>query len=159
MAVAPVGLAEGEAKLDLVLAGYDDSDESDAALATAAQLAQAAGARLGLVAVLDPRVFADYSAYAAAGYESASLKEGLREHLEQLIEQKLAALPAGVEAAGEVIEGDPPAALAEAAAEADLLVLGSRGYGPLRSVLLGSVSSPLVREAPCAVMVAPRADE
>jgi nucleotide-binding universal stress UspA family protein len=159
VAVAPVGLAEGEAKLQLVMAGYDDTDEGDAALAAATKLAAEAGARLGLVAVLDPRVFADYSAYAAADYESGSLKEGHREHLEQLLEQKLAGMPDGIEAAGEVVEGDPAEALAEAAQGADLLVLGSRGYGPLRSVLLGSVSSHIVREAPCAVMVAARAGE
>ena len=38
----------------------------------------------------------------------------------------------------------------------ELLILGSRGYGPLRSVLLGAVSSKLMRTAPCPVLVLPR---
>jgi nucleotide-binding universal stress UspA family protein len=142
----------------MVICGFDDTDESSAAVDAAAVLASEAGAKLGLVAALDPRVFADYSAYAAAGFESGTLKEGHRVHLEQELKQKIEQLPAGVEAAGEVVEGDPEHVLAESARQADLLVLGSRGYGPVRAVLLGSVSSHLVREAPCAVMVVPRAD-
>jgi nucleotide-binding universal stress UspA family protein len=38
----------------------------------------------------------------------------------------------------------------------DLLVLGSRGYGPVRTVLLGSVSGTLVREGACSVVVLPQ---
>jgi hypothetical protein len=37
-----------------------------------------------------------------------------------------------------------------------LLLLGSRGYGPLRAVLLGGVSHVVVREAACPVIVLPR---
>jgi nucleotide-binding universal stress UspA family protein len=49
--------------------------------------------------------------------------------------------------------------LADQAADADLLVTGSRGYGPLRRVLIGSVSTPLMHSAPCPVMVVPRTAE
>jgi nucleotide-binding universal stress UspA family protein len=41
----------------------------------------------------------------------------------------------------------------------DLLVCGSRGYGPVRAVLLGAVSRRLVTEARCPVAVAPRGRE
>jgi nucleotide-binding universal stress UspA family protein len=40
--------------------------------------------------------------------------------------------------------------------EIDLLVCGSRGYGPVRRVLLGGVSSRLIRRAACPVVVVPR---
>jgi nucleotide-binding universal stress UspA family protein len=40
--------------------------------------------------------------------------------------------------------------------DADLLVCGSRGCGPLRRVLLGGVSSRLLRRAACPLMVIPR---
>jgi nucleotide-binding universal stress UspA family protein len=52
--------------------------------------------------------------------------------------------------------GDPAAELALEAVELDLLVVGSRGHGPLGETLLGSVSSELVRTAPCPVLVMPR---
>jgi nucleotide-binding universal stress UspA family protein len=41
-------------------------------------------------------------------------------------------------------------------AGSDLLAVGSRGYGPLRAVLLGSVSSALVRSAASPLVVVPR---
>ena len=41
----------------------------------------------------------------------------------------------------------------------DLLVLGSRGYGPVRGTLLGSVSVAVVRAAPVPVLVVPRGVE
>ena len=46
--------------------------------------------------------------------------------------------------------------LADASEELDLLVLGSRGYGPLHSVLVGGVAGRVVREAACPVLVLPR---
>jgi nucleotide-binding universal stress UspA family protein len=45
--------------------------------------------------------------------------------------------------------------LSEHTQSLDLLVLGSRGYGPLRSVLLGGVSGHLIRTASCPVVVCP----
>jgi nucleotide-binding universal stress UspA family protein len=48
---------------------------------------------------------------------------------------------------------------AEGERDPDLLVLGSRGFGPARRVLLRSVSSEIVRLAPCPVMVVPRSVE
>ncbi|MGZ5314181.1 MAG: universal stress protein, partial [Solirubrobacterales bacterium] len=54
-------------------------------------------------------------------------------------------------------EGDPAATLSEQGAELDLIVIGSRGYGPVRAALLGAVSAQLVRTAPCPVLVTPRA--
>jgi nucleotide-binding universal stress UspA family protein len=56
-----------------------------------------------------------------------------------------------------VVEGDAAIELTEASAELDLLVLGSRGYGPIRSALLGSVSRALVPSSACPVVVLPRA--
>lgn len=56
----------------------------------------------------------------------------------------------------EAIEGHPALALLHAAAEADLLVVGSRGHGGFVGALLGSVSQHLVCHAPCPVVVVPR---
>jgi len=58
-----------------------------------------------------------------------------------------------VEVAGFV--GDPAGVLVELSDRCDLLVCGSRGYGPVRAVLLGSVSRRVVAEAHCPVLVLP----
>jgi nucleotide-binding universal stress UspA family protein len=55
-----------------------------------------------------------------------------------------------------LLDGDARELLAGESAGLDLLVVGSRGYGPLRAVLLGSVSSALVRSAQSPLVVVPR---
>jgi nucleotide-binding universal stress UspA family protein len=52
-----------------------------------------------------------------------------------------------------VVEGDPAAVLLEASKEADLLVLGSRGWGGVTGLLLGSVSQPCAQHAGCPVVI------
>ena len=51
--------------------------------------------------------------------------------------------------------GLPAEALLEAAADADLLVVGSRGAGGFKSLLMGSVSTQVTHHAPCPVVVIP----
>ena len=55
---------------------------------------------------------------------------------ERRMHAALAALAHGGEASGVVLDGDAATELAEASADLDLLALGSRGYGPVRSALL-----------------------
>ena len=69
------------------------------------------------------------------------------------------ARPAVPGATGVVLDGDPAAALAGESADLDLLVCGSRDFGPLRTLVLGGVSHALVRRAACPVLVVPRATE
>jgi nucleotide-binding universal stress UspA family protein len=57
----------------------------------------------------------------------------------------------------EALSGKPAQALAERAADLDLVVVGSRGWGPVRRLLLGSTSEQVVRDAPSSVLVVPRA--
>ncbi len=55
--------------------------------------------------------------------------------------------------------GDPERELAAETEGVDLMIAGSRGYGPHQAVLLGSVSGRLVRDASCPVLVVPRGIE
>jgi nucleotide-binding universal stress UspA family protein len=66
-------------------------------------------------------------------------------------------VPCGAESL--VLVGLPEPQLADQSPHADLFVVGSRGYGPHRRVLLGSVSGRLVRNAACPVLVVPRGIE
>jgi nucleotide-binding universal stress UspA family protein len=56
---------------------------------------------------------------------------------------------------GQVVQGHPAKVLIEAAANADLLVVGSRGHGGFVGALLGSVSHRCVAHATCPVVVVP----
>ena len=76
------------------------------------------------------------------------------------LDELLAELPDDVQVDGVLATGDPAQALAEVAVEdGGVLFAGSRGYGPLRRVLLGSVSRKLVSSVPCTVIVHPRSAE
>jgi len=73
------------------------------------------------------------------------------------LHEAAARIPDEVTVAKELLSRGPAANLIEEAAKrVDLLVMGSRGYGPIRRVLLGSVSAPVVRHCPCPVLVVPR---
>ncbi|MQA73150.1 MAG: hypothetical protein GEU88_02160 [Solirubrobacterales bacterium] len=53
-------------------------------------------------------------------------------------------------------DGDPAEVLAARSRDLDLLVIGSRGYGPVRHALVGNVSTTVMRTASCPVLVVPR---
>jgi nucleotide-binding universal stress UspA family protein len=145
VAVAPDGYrTHDDAPLRRVGAAYDGSAESSAAVAGAAAVARAAGATLELIRVWPAERYAMLGVYEDVG---ADVRDELREAAER----------AGGEAV--YVEGDPAHELVERSRRLDLLVVGSRGYGPLRAVLLGGVSGRLSREAHCPVIVVPRGAE
>jgi nucleotide-binding universal stress UspA family protein len=59
----------------------------------------------------------------------------------------------------DVTKGAAGPFLAERSESLDLLVCGSRRYGPLRAVLLGSVTADVLSHAACPVVVVPRGVE
>jgi nucleotide-binding universal stress UspA family protein len=63
----------------------------------------------------------------------------------------------GLEVRPLLVEGRPVPSLVRAAADADLLVVGSRGRSGIAAVILGSVSSACVHYATCPVVVVPPA--
>jgi nucleotide-binding universal stress UspA family protein len=77
----------------------------------------------------------------------------IREGLELELSAAIAAHDGPVEAI--VPDGDPGTTLVEASQQADLLAVGSRGHGRLRSALLGSVSHHVMRHAVCPVVILP----
>jgi nucleotide-binding universal stress UspA family protein len=77
-----------------------------------------------------------------------------REHAQNVIEAALtAANAAGVDADGAVLQGDPVTEICEAAREATLVVIGSHGWGSVKRLVFGSVSSAVLHHASCPVLV------
>ena len=152
--IAPRGLAGSEESIRIVGCGFDGSAEAHEALAWAADLARRRRARLAVLAVHARMAFGGVSSAGTFGYRSAD--DTLRRTFEQQMRDAIASLEPGVEVSGRLLDGHPSTALVDASTELDLLALGSRGYGPVRAVLLGSVSRALVREGACSVVVLPR---
>lgn len=96
----------------------------------------------------------------AAGSEGAPAETaGSGDQVEQLA-RALAAEHAGLEVSVDVRFEDPPRALLDAGKDAGLIVVGSRGLGAFRGLLLGSVSSEVLRKAVRTVLVVrARADD
>jgi len=155
VAVAPRGYAEdGASGLDRIGVAVDGSSESWRALSAAAYLAERSGKSLHVLSVMgEPH-------YVLGGLLSPFGPEEYREFKEQewgrVYQSGVDRLPDDVVTEPQLLHGEPAEALTEAAGDLDLLVLGSRGYGPVKGTLLGSVSSRVMAAAPCAVMVVPR---
>jgi nucleotide-binding universal stress UspA family protein len=157
VAIAPNGYAKRYANrlLNVVVVAFDASPEARAAAGAAARIAQAAGASLRVLAVHEPPPLA--SASPEADWELAEAMAGEEERLEREVAALVESLPPAVSPEARVVSGHPARTLAgETERDVDLLVIGSRGHGPLGRVLLGSVSSEIVRSASCPVMVVPR---
>lgn len=154
--VTPREHATAGAQIGHVGVAFDGGDEALAALDTAAELARATAADLKLIAVADPAAFVE-SSEVMPELGTAELVKAYEKSLNADIERAIGGLKSPPPVSGEVLIGPVAKMLAEdAAKELDLLVCGSRGYGPVKVVLIGSVSAKLVRSAHCPVMVVPR---
>jgi nucleotide-binding universal stress UspA family protein len=155
VAVAPRGHRDTEHdSIATIAVGYDGSPESEAALTAAVSLARSQGARLRLIEVVDTTWLGTPALMQGPG-QFADPRE-LEARARTWLSGKVAGLPDDVAAEPLVLVGQPEPQLAEQSQHADLVVVGSRGYGPHRAVLLGSVSGRLVRNAACPVLVVPR---
>jgi nucleotide-binding universal stress UspA family protein len=140
-----------------VVVGVDGSEGSRKALRWAAAEATARGDDLELVHVWEPP-----QAYAPLGLgayplDPEPIREAARSLLEDLVSQARELAP-GIDIRGELVEGAAAHALLDHARSADLLVVGSRGLGGFRSLLLGSVSQQVVHHAPCPVVIVPESE-
>jgi nucleotide-binding universal stress UspA family protein len=154
VAVAPAGYTAAAHEFETVACGFDASPESYRALAWAAPLVQTASARLRVRSVYEPTLPASLAV--GGGLPIASTNAVLYAQLEEELGQAISALDRDAHAEASLVDGDARELLVRASADLDLVVVGSRGYGPLRAVLLGSVSTALVRSAQSALVVVPR---
>lgn len=141
--------AEEHGPFRSIAVAYDDTPEAKAALARAEEIALACRATIVVYTVSAPPAVVP----GAAGYTPAIPPEAgaIVTRTVKRVDERLAAT-------GQTLSGVPGPAIVAACekAGADLLVAGSRGYGPVLRVLLGSVSTQLAHKAPCPVLVVPR---
>jgi nucleotide-binding universal stress UspA family protein len=138
-----------------IAVGLNDAPEAREALALAARLAGAAHAPVQLLSVVDqPSPAHPMFAATATGYER--WVADVRRAAERQAHEALEAVAPDADAGVLILDGDPVEQLAYASGSLDMLVLGSRRYGPLRTTLLGGVSSALIEKAGCPLVIVPR---
>jgi len=155
IAIAPAGYADVEDRaLRSIGVGFADTEESRAAVELARELAHRGGARLELISGAGlSRELLSY----AAGSPALPAAEAEIQAETKAAAERVAAELLGEDGCGfDVRRGDPCRVLLDASERLDLLVLGSRAYGPVRHALLGGVSAAVMRGARCPVLVVPR---
>jgi nucleotide-binding universal stress UspA family protein len=138
-----------------IILAADGSREAELAANSALGLAQQTGSELHVVHVL---------ALPIDTQDPSSFEPEVRRQLEKRTRGRLEELVGGIEAHGGEVAGShirvgrPDAEIIDQAEEigAGLIVMGSRGVGPIRRALMGSVSDSVVRHAHCPVMVVRR---
>ena len=155
VAVAPRDFAlDPDPALRVLGVAYDGGAESLAAAHVACELALASQGTLRLLGVAEPVPAPTTGVAALSGWTSPEGfgRDAVMRDLETLAEE----LPSSLRPQVVVADGHAADEIVKRAGTLSLLVMGSRGYGPLLRTLVGSVSGPVVRAAPCPVLVLPR---
>ena len=131
-----------------ILVAWDGSEHAKRALAEAVDLAGTQDARLTLLTVAPPlQVW--------PGYVPPISEADLISAAEKTLAEGEALVPEGIPVSGRTAAGDPGAELVRraGAADHDLIVMGSRGRGAVRSAFLGSVSHFVLNHTTVPVLI------
>jgi nucleotide-binding universal stress UspA family protein len=146
--------------LETIGVAYVDTPEGHEALNGAHALARRAGARLRVITVVQPSpIWYSETEPAMPPRPPKDFEHVEGEHrvmAEKALQRAMAELGDDVPMEVEALIGDPGEVLIDLSDSFELLVCGSRGYGPLRAVLLGGVSRRVAVAAHCPVIVLPR---
>ena len=142
-------------KISTILVATDFSEDADAAIETAIEMARAFGSRLELFHAYHVDVPAIYGGFGGDFSIPMDLldpiREGAQASMAQLVER---VAKSGVEVDGKVSMERPATAILNEAERlpADLVVMGTRGLSGLAHVLLGSTADRVIRLAECPVL-------
>jgi nucleotide-binding universal stress UspA family protein len=140
-----------------IVSAIDFSDTSLAAARTAAEMARESGGRLHLLHVV-PNVFESPWIVGPHGIAFTQLQRELLDHARAKLTALAATEPFRTVPSTSIVDtGSAPEAIAHYAAEidADLIVLGTHGFGPMKRFLLGHVADRVIRHARCPVLTLP----
>lgn len=132
----------------------NDSEESPTTLRTAIALADRLNASLAVFTVAEPVGYGYAVPFPVA--DTRVLTQAIHEQAKRTLDRAIDSVPTGVAVERHQLTGNPADLIAAATADRDPLIVGSRGYGPLRRALLGGVSAGLARTAECPLLVLPR---
>jgi nucleotide-binding universal stress UspA family protein len=136
---------------DVIVVGLDGSAASDRALEWALQEAQRRGWAVAVVTAFGHNTHGGLDETTVTRHSREAAEKAQVEQIDRVAEP----YREDVTLAVEVLEGPPVERLIEAAQHARLLVVGSHGYGRVRTILVGSVAAGCIRNATCPVVVLP----
>ena len=154
VAVAPLDYAPGGQGFEQIAVAFDGSPEAWCALESAIALADAVHASLTVLTVAEMPAFTAVTPW--SGMAAAQARDTERQHCKRLLELARGRISEELACETRLLEGDPGEALARVSGEYDLILTGSRGWGPLRRTLLGSTTRTLTDRPGCPVLVLPR---
>jgi nucleotide-binding universal stress UspA family protein len=152
VAIAPRGFATDSRGMRRIGVAFVDGPEGRDALTVATALARRAGGTVTTYTVREPP-----RAHSLAGALGDQPEREADQRIETILDRVRASVPADILQGAEVLHGHAAETLEKVSGDLDLLICGSRGYGPVRSTLVGGVSSRLAHTAACPLLVIPRA--
>ncbi len=138
-----------------ILVAVDGSAAADRALAEAIDLASISNAKLTVMTIVPDLPGPAYGSAAASGFDlTPVIRESEREY-SNVLDRALDRVPEEIHAARVLARGRAAVRIVEQvrAGGHDLVVMGSRGHGDVRSLLLGSVSHSVLNTSPAAVLI------
>jgi nucleotide-binding universal stress UspA family protein len=147
VAIAPRGYTQMDHDPVTIGVGYDGSPEGEHALTTARELAARYGAKVKAIWVVSLQDIRDETPLPADWpQETKQLVSDCQAQLDRLD---------GIEA--RAVYGGPREELSRLADQVDLLIVGSRSYGPVHRMFHGTTSTYLIRHLGCPLLALPRA--
>lgn len=155
VAIAPHGYGDRDQdRLQRIGVAFDGSSEAWSALETAIGIAERCHAEVTVITVAD---------YPTLGYATAwtisstgEFEDAEAADKERLLQLATSRIPDNLERESRALTGNPTDQLSAISDEFDLMVAGSRSWGPLKRTLLGSTTRKLIRSCACPVLILPR---
>ncbi|HEY5052083.1 MAG TPA: universal stress protein [Solirubrobacterales bacterium] len=138
-----------------ILVAFDGSTHAKQALKDAAELAQLSGGELTVLSVAPPLSAWAFGGGIAAPLNVNEIQEGIERAYREGLDKALESLSEGVRATPKLLIGRPAEEIVNevGAAEHDLVVIGSRGRGEVKSLFLGSVSLQVSQACPVPILI------